>query len=152
MDATTIIVAIFGSLGGLAAVITAIREVREYLDKRKGNTIEAKLEEELKPLLVLIEAQNTKIDDLKAQGEKRDREIKEIRLDTTRTQLYQKMDNDTHNHDTIFKIAERYFLDLGGDWTATVDFQAWADREHIKIPPAIAQAMANNDRKIARSK
>ena len=33
------------------------------------------------------------------------------------------------NHDTILKIAERYFLEFGGDWVMTDEFLRWADSE-----------------------
>lgn len=151
MDITAIIVAIFGSFAGLGGLITAIRGVKEYIDKRKGNTIESQIQraihEAVTPLLEEMEKQGEKIDALGAHNTMQDEKLKEIRLDTTRTQLYFKMEHDTHNHEVIFKIAFRYFVELDGDWVATVDFLNWAKKEGIEIPKPILNAITKNDGK-----
>lgn len=137
-----IIIGIIGAVGGLAGLVTAITTaIFKYLDYKKaqkGETLDAKLEIHLAPIADQLEA-------MRKQNQSRDEEIREIRLDTTRTQLYIKMEHEPHNHDTILQIAERYFCRLQGDWIATTDFQAWADREGIAIPLAISQAIAKNE-------
>ena len=135
MDTTAIIVAL---VGGSAGIITAIKGVFEYIDKRKGNTVEAQVQKALAPLI-------EKVDALEEHNRRQDERLLQIQLDTTRTQLYIKMEHDTHNHDTILKIAHRYFVELGGDWVATVDFLAWAKKEKIEIPKPILDAIAKND-------
>lgn len=151
MDTTAIIVAIFGSFAGLGGLITAIRGVKEYIDKRKGNTIETQIQKSIHdavtPLLEEIEKQCKKIDAISAHNAMQDEELKQIRLDTTRTQMYFKMEHDTHNHEVIFKIAFRYFVELDGDWVATVDFVNWAKKENIEIPKPILDAITKNDGK-----
>lgn len=137
MDTTAIIVAL---VGGLAGIITAIKGIFEYIDKRKGNTIEAQVQKAIQPLI-------EKIDALEEHNRRQDEQLIQIHLDTTRTQLYFKMEHDTHNHDTIFKIANRYFVELHGDWVATVDFLNWAKKEKIEIPKPILDAIAKNDGK-----
>lgn len=147
MDTTAIIVAL---IGGGAGIITAIKGIIEYLDRRKGNTIEVKVkamvQEAIAPILSKLDDQSEKIDKIEAHNAQQDKQLSEIRLDTTRTQLYFKMEHDLHNHDTILKIAYRYFVELRGDWVATIDFMAWAEKEKVKIPKPILDAIAQNDR------
>lgn len=135
MDTTAIIVAL---VGGMAGIITAIKGVFEYIDKRKGNTVEVQVQKAIQPLI-------EKIDALEEHNRRQDEQLLQIHLDTTRTQLYFKMEHDTHNHDTIFKIAHRYFVELSGDWVATVDFLDWANKEKIEVPKPILDAIAKND-------
>lgn len=139
MDTTAIIVAL---VGGAAGIITAIKGVLEYIDKRKGNTVEAQVQRAIEPLL-------KKIDALEEHSRRQDEQLQQIYLDTTRTQLYFKMEHDTHNYDTILKIAYRYFVELHGDWVATVDFLNWAKKENIEVPQSILDAIAKNDGKKA---
>lgn len=53
----------------------------------------------------------------------------ETRLDNLRTLLTLYIHDQPENHDTILKIAERYFLEFGGDWVMTDEFLRWADSE-----------------------
>lgn len=138
---TAIIIALIGGLGGIiTAVTTAIFKILEWRKAQKGETWEAALDKKITPLL---ESHAKMQKELEAMQN----ELKEVRLDTTRTQLYFKIEHDTHNYDTILKIASRYFVDLHGDWVATVDFLAWAEREKIKVPQPILDAIAKNDQK-----
>lgn len=54
----------------------------------------------------------------------------ETRLDNLRTLLTLYIHDNPENHDTILKIAERYFLEFGGDWVMTDEFLRWADLEN----------------------
>lgn len=138
MDITAVIVAMLGSFAGLGGLITAIRGVREYIDKCKGNTLESQIQKAIAPLM-------KKIDSIESHNAKQDEKLEKIYLDTTRTQMYFKMEHDTHNYDTILKIAHRYFVELHGDWVATVDFLNWAKKEGIEIPKPILDAITKND-------
>ncbi len=53
----------------------------------------------------------------------------ETRLDGLRTLLTMYINSQPENHDTILKIAEKYFMDFGGDWVMTDEFLKWADKE-----------------------
>ena len=53
----------------------------------------------------------------------------ETRLDCLRTLLTTYINTQPTNHDTILKIAQRYFVDYGGDWVMTDEFLKWADSE-----------------------
>lgn len=151
MDISTTVISILVALLGGGGGAALIKFLLEFIDKKRGNTIDRKItaavQAATQPLLDALTKHEEKIDELIACDERFDRNLKEIRLDTTRTQLYFKMKHDTHNHDTIFKIAHRYFVELKGDWVATVDFQKWADKEKVKIPSAIMTAIAENDAK-----
>lgn len=127
---TAIIIAIIGGAGGfISAITTALFKLLEWRRARRGEGLQAQLQ----PLVDRLDRQQ--------------QELHEIRLDTLRTQLYIKMEHEPHNHDTILMIAHKYFVDYRGDWVATTDFQAWADRENLKIPAPILQAIASNDSK-----
>lgn len=131
------IIALIGAIGGLSGFISAIAtvvfQIVKYKKEQKAETLDSKLETVISPIRERLEAQAE--------------ELHEIRLDTLRTQLYIKMEHEPHNHDTILTIAHRYFVVEKGDWVATTDFQAWADKEQIKIPNAIQLAIVENDKK-----
>ena len=42
-----------------------------------------------------------------------------------------------HNHDTILKMAEKYFITLKGDWYETNRFLDWVEKENIHLPPSL---------------
>lgn len=138
---TQIIVAVFGGLAGIiTAVTTLVFKILEYKRKSKEDSLECIIKRCLEPL-------EERLDKLEAEKQIDHKELHEIRLDTTRTQLYVKTEHDSHNHDTILKIAHRYFCELSGDWVATVDFCKWADDEGVKIPQPILEAIARNEKK-----
>lgn len=53
----------------------------------------------------------------------------ETRLDNLRTLLTLYIHDQPENHDTILKIAEKYFIEFKGDWVMTDEFLKWADAE-----------------------
>lgn len=115
---TSVLVALLGGGGGAAL----IKFLLEFIDKKRGNTLDAKLA----PITKKLEEQQE--------------ELHQIRLDTTRTQLIMLMEHQPHNHDTILKVAERYFCQLSGDWYCTSLFRGWAKKENVNIPENIHQA------------
>ena len=68
----------------------------------------------------------------------------ETRKDTVRIQLLMILSHQPENTDTILKLAEKYFIDLDGDWYMTNVFGKWAKEHDITIPVNILQAMGNN--------
>ena len=137
---TAIIIAIIGGAGGfISAITTALFKFLEWRKAQKGESWEAKLDAKLQPLMDINNILRETNAELKA-------ELKEIRLDTTRIQLLDLMHDEPSNHDTILTIAHRYFVVLKGDWVASAEFQAWADKEKFKIPDAISQAIVENDK------
>jgi hypothetical protein len=67
---------------------------------------------------------------------------KENQLSSLRTEMGNVIKRNPENHDTILKYAERYFIELGGDWVQTDAFFAWAEAEKeagrpVHMPPAL---------------
>lgn len=67
---------------------------------------------------------------------------KENQLAILRIEMGTAIVRNPENHDTILKYAERYFLDLGGDWVQTDVFFAWIEAENkagrtVHMPPAL---------------
>lgn len=141
MNITTIITTILGCAGGiLTGILAYIKFFAERKDRRQTEIFEAILMKHLDPVKIDLKEARGEIQSLKNENH-------EIRLDTTRTQLLMLMQHQPSNHDTILKVAERYFCHLGGDWYMSVEFQSWADSQKINIPTTISQAIADNDRK-----
>lgn len=70
----------------------------------------------------------------------------ETRLDGIRTLLTMYINTQPENHDTILKIAQRYFVEYGGDWVMTDEFLKWAERENeegrkVHLPPALSSTV-----------
>lgn len=133
-----LIVAVSGTSGLVSALTTGIFKFLEYRKAKKGDTWETRLDTKLAPL---VEEGR----DAKTERAQMKNELREIRLDTTRTQLIMLMEHQPHNHDTVIKVAERYFCDLAGDWYLTSLFRDWATREGISVPDRIT--MATKDHK-----
>lgn len=136
------VIALIASVGGLAGLISAVStvvfKIMEYRKAQRGETLDAKLDTKLQP--ILDELHSRQKENLVLQGE-----LREIRLDTTRTQMIMLMEHQPQNHDTILKIAERYFCVLKGDWYCTSLFKEWAKKEKIEIPNTIYQATKNHE-------
>jgi hypothetical protein len=67
---------------------------------------------------------------------------KENQLAILRLEMGAAIVRNPENHDTILKYAERYFVDLGGDWVQTDVFFAWIEAENkagrtVHMPPAL---------------
>lgn len=54
---------------------------------------------------------------------------KETQLSTTRIEMDNLIAREPSNHDTILKYAEKYFVELGGDWVQTDKFLTWVENE-----------------------
>lgn len=73
------------------------------------------------------------------------KEIKDLsvenRLEGLRTLLTMYINTQPENHDTILKIAQRYFIEYEGDWVMTDEFLKWADSENEKGRPVHVPAV-----------
>lgn len=82
---------------------------------------------------------------LNGYNEKLDRILdvqKDNQLATLRIEMGNVIVRNPENHDTILKYAEKYFIELGGDWVMTDIFFDWAEREAkegrpVHIPPVL---------------
>ena len=69
-------------------------------------------------------------------------EIKSMILDngksTLRIEINEELLQNPHNHDTILKMAEKYFSPpMNGDWYMTNRFLDWAEKENVHLPPSL---------------
>lgn len=69
---------------------------------------------------------NAKLDTISDQ-------IKDMKLDSTRTQLLMMISDFPENKSEILKIAQYYFGDLKGDWYATDVFTKWAKAHGMSV-------------------
>lgn len=144
-----IVITLIATIGGLSGLISAVSTIvfkaLEYRKAQKGETLDAKLDAKIQP--VLDELRNRQKENVELQEE-----LREIRLDTTRTQLFILMEHQPHNHDTILKVAERYFLRLNGNWVAATEFMAWAKKEGIDVPPHLWKVVSNDKESLSYQK
>lgn len=68
----------------------------------------------------------------------------ETRLDNLRTLLTLYIHDQPENHDTILKIAEKYFIEFKGDWVMTDEFLKWADAEKQAGRPVFIPSSLGN--------
>lgn len=71
---------------------------------------------------------------------------KESQLSTIRIEMGNTIVRNPENHDTILKYAEKYFVELGGDWVQTDVFLTWVDNENaagrpVHVPPHLMDAV-----------
>ena len=95
-------------LGGIATAATSIIALVNLIVTAKGTTIENKL----KPLRA---------------------DINSLKLDETRIQLLLSMHDDPDNSDAILRVAQHYFVNLGGDWYMSAEFEKWAKAHRVNI-------------------
>lgn len=138
MNVTTIIVAIIGGIGGICAgIVSILKFVSERKDLKEQRSIENILDDKLSPIISCL-------DKLDKHRSKQDKELKETRLDTTRIQLMMLIEHQPYNHDTIIKVAERYFLELDGNWIMAAEFLDWSEKEKVKVSPLLIEAIEKN--------
>lgn len=68
-----------------------------------------------------------------------DKNLLDIQQSSLRIELGNEMKRHPENHDTILRMAEKYFLSpehggLGGDWYMSSKFLEWAEKEKVKLP------------------
>ena len=59
--------------------------------------------------------------------------LNDIRLDTTRLQLDNLINNDADNIESILKVAKVYFIDMNGDWYMTEKFKKWGKDHDVDL-------------------
>lgn len=124
-----------GILGGVLILFIgwAIDRQQEYVDEiMESHTREAdKKSEELHDGIVALQ----KVADA-------------TRLDTLRIQLFQYMQYQPDNVDTILRFAETYFCGKGGNWVMEAEFLKWSKKQGIEVPPDILAAIRNSNKKL----
>lgn len=72
----------------------------------------------------------------------------DIQKSTLRTEMNDEITRHPHNHDTILRMAQKYFVDLQADWIETDIFLSWVDAEKqagrpVNIPPQLFSAVTD---------
>lgn len=73
--------------------------------------------------------------------------MEETAKSNLRTEMNLMMYLKPDNHDTILKMAYRYFVEMKGDWVETDEFGAWIERENaagrkVHVPVNLANVIA----------
>ena len=118
----------YTSLGGIILLV-----ISWYVD-RQAHYIREELNKHKREASEFINTINTSLSELKTIS-------LDTRKDTLRIQLSMYIKEDTNNIDAILKLAETYFVKLGGDWYMTSEFTKWAKKHDVVIPQDIYAAI-----------
>lgn len=106
-----------------------------YLIQRSENRNQKRLESHIKE----SQEQSAKVNDSLEC-------LKNFAIENQRSSIRIEMNsyirNEPYNHDTILAYAEKYFVELDGDWKETDKFLEWVDKENeagrpVHIPPML---------------
>ena len=72
----------------------------------------------------------------------------DIQKSTLRTEMNDEITRHPHNHDTILRMAQKYFVDLQADWIETDIFLSWVEAEKqagrpVNLPPQLFSAVTD---------
>lgn len=132
----------------VAACIGAIALMISWYTDRQADYIYKDMEvcknDMIKDIDSHREASKEIVSEIKSNIDKSVGITEETRKDTIRIQLIMYMQTQPENHDTIFKLAQKYFVKMKGDWFMTSEFKKWAKSQKVEIPDEIfAQINAN---------
>lgn len=113
------------------------------------NRVEKRQEEKLESHIKHSETNTTKLNN---RLDFIDKVLLDIQRSTLRTEMNNEIARHPENHDTILRMAQRYFLPveaggLGANWVQADLFLSWAEKENAKgrpvhIPVDLSQAVA----------
>ena len=115
-------------------------EIIAYEQQARKDFIKA-IHEDRDQMTQIKEDSNNKITQLNSNIDKILEISNETRKDTVRIQLLMVLSHQPENIDTIFRLAEKYFVQLEGDWYMTNEFVKWAKDRNIIIPPNIFNSL-----------
>lgn len=89
-----------------------------------------------------IDESNMVIDGFDKRLDSIDNVLLDIQKSTLRTEMSNEMARHPENHDTILKMAEKYFgkKEEGGlqaNWYMSSKFLDWAEKEKVKLPSSL---------------
>lgn len=146
---TELTYSVFAALGVMLLIISFYvdktanylhNEIIAYEQQARKDFIKA-IHEDRDQMTKIKEESNGKIQDLTENINKILSVSEDTRKDTVRIQLLMVLSHQPENVDTIFKLAETYFVGLQGDWYMTNEFVKWANERNIIIPPNIFKSM-----------
>ena len=123
------------SVAGMAVLVLYLAWLIQQSEKRQEARMKAH-EKDVEVKMVGYDNQLAMIIDI----------CKENQLSSLRTEMGNVIKRNPENHDTILKYAERYFVELDGDWVQTDLFFGWIERENeagrtVHIPPQLRDAV-----------
>lgn len=146
---TELTYSVFAALGIMLLIISFYvdktanylhNEIIAYEQQARKDFIKA-IHEDRDRMTKIKEDTNEKIQNLTNNIDKILAVTNETRKDTVRIQLLMVLSHQPDNVDTIFKLAEAYFVGLQGDWYMTNEFVKWAKNHNVVIPPNIFNSM-----------
>lgn len=146
---TELTYSVFAALGIMLLIISFYvdktanylhNEIIAYEQQARKDFIKA-IHEDRDQMTKIKEESNEKIQNLYENINKILRVSEDTRKDTVRIQLLMVLSHQPENVDTIFKLAETYFVGLQGDWYMTNEFIKWAKDHNVVIPPNIFNSM-----------
>lgn len=110
--------------------ITAILGVANFVSTHKNKKVVDAIDSKISPISTRLRAAEKKLE--------------QVSQDTTRIQMMDEIHRHPKNKDTIFRIAERYFVEQKGNWVATNEFIKWAKENGVAVPANIATMVEKN--------
>lgn len=102
-----------------------------FLIYRSEKRTKAELQQHIDDSNKLVAGLKTDIEDIKSM-------ILDNGKSTLRIEINEELIQNPHNHDTILKMAEKYFSPpMNGDWYMTNRFLDWAEKENVHLPPSL---------------
>ena len=122
-------------VSAISASVAVIFIVLAFLIQRAENRNARRLETHIETSEKRISEFSEGIDYLKRMALENQRA-------STRIEMNSFIRNEPWNHDTILAYAEKYFLELDGDWKETDVFLSWVDKENeagrkVHVPPEL---------------
>lgn len=119
------------SVAGMAVLVLYLAWLIQQSEKRQEARMKAH-EDEMKVKMSGYDGQLTTIINI----------CKENQLSSLRTEMDNEIARKPSNHDTILRYAQKYFIELGGDWVQTDKFFAWVESERkagrpVHMPPML---------------
>lgn len=120
----------------LAGIITSgtviYKLISNYSSKKLDQAIRASMESVIKPLQDELAEVKNELHTVRA-------ELEDNNIQTARLDLNTAIEHTPHEHETILKLAEHYFLVLGGDAWMSGKFRKWAKDEGVDISYIVEQ-------------
>lgn len=121
------VVGVIGSVATLHKLYVKHKQaVREREQAEIQKLVQAAVTEAIKPLQTQLAVTQAKVDHM--QGD-----LTQNNLQTARIDLNTAIEHAPHEHESILKLADRYFLELGGDAWMSGKFRKWAKDEGVDI-------------------
>lgn len=128
---------VFVAVAGIALAMVVIGLLITRSEKRQAKALETHEHYSQQQAQELTDAVK-RIEDMAIENQR----------SAVRTEMNMAIHNYPQDHVTILKMAQRYFVDLKGDWVETDLFLGWIDREKkagrpVAVPPQL-MGIVNN--------